>query len=173
MNLIIAITGAVFLFSAFCLAMVTLIKNAPGEASAQSYSPPVYALKGGILLTIDVQGEQFKAFITNPETIRQLNEIRAGTAPEMRLVGRISLGAGESDYNAPYEWHLDPYDIRFVSAVDKDCDGTPSFVEANLKHFLEQVKQYCPSQAVIVKVTDYRPSLPNLLKGSIGSRGAN
>jgi hypothetical protein len=36
------------------------------------------------------------------------------------------------------------------------CDGSPSYVEANLTEYVEVVRRYCPWGATLVDLKDYR-----------------
>ena len=57
------------------------------------------------------------------------------------------LRRGDGGFNAPWSWHLDPAETRFVEAAIEVCDGTPSYVEAHLAEF----PTYCPWGARIVR----------------------
>jgi hypothetical protein len=66
-------------------------------------------LRGGILVTFDVVGEQYSIFITNKETIKQVYAVQRGenlaTIPNGKLI------KGGVSYNQPWSWHIDPEDV--------------------------------------------------------------
>ncbi|HUV52646.1 MAG TPA: hypothetical protein VMW64_06185 [Dehalococcoidia bacterium] len=114
--------------------------------------PPL--LSGGILVTFDVIGETFKVFITNKDTIADIFALQCGMSQATIPSGRIIKG--EASYNEPWNWHIDSEDIHMAEVTIELCDGTPSQVEANLDYWVETVKRFCPWNARIIKIEDYR-----------------
>jgi hypothetical protein len=51
---------------------------------------------------------------------------------------------------------MDPDNIEFADAAIEVCDGTPSFVESHIDHFVDVVKTYCPWSAKLVALQDCR-----------------
>lgn len=113
-------------------------------------------LTGGVLATFEVTGETFKAWVTNPQTVQQLFDLRDGKSNANIPNGRILAGAGRGGHNAPWSWHLDPVDINMAEAAIEVCDATPSYVEANRSYFIDVVGRYCPWSARLVELVDYR-----------------
>jgi hypothetical protein len=113
-------------------------------------------LKGGVLATFNVEGQQFKVWIKNPEAIKAVYALKAGTSTANIPNGRIRAGAGTGNHNAPWLWHLDPNDIEFADATIELCDATPSYIQQNLRAFIREVGNYCPWLAELVSVQDYR-----------------
>jgi hypothetical protein len=113
------------------------------------------ALRGGVLATFEVEGERFRVWTTNPQTIHDLHELRRGTSTANIPNGRILRGAGRARHNAPYHWHLDPQDITMAEAAIELCDALPSYVEENVDEFVERVGRYCPWAAELVELRDY------------------
>lgn len=108
----------------------------------------------GLLVTFDVNGEQFRVWVTNRRTIGQLFFILDG----LRLgipTGTIRRGPGFEDHNAPWNWHLDPRDTQIASITTAACDGRPSQVEARLDEYLA-LGRYCPWDATLVRFLDRR-----------------
>ena len=118
--------------------------------------PSVDPLKGGIVASFEVAGEQFRAWITNPTTIQQVLALRPGQSREPFPNGRLRTGSGAADHNAPYSWHLDPDDTQMVEVTIELCDGRPSYVEQNRDAFIREVGRYCPWGATLVAVADHR-----------------
>jgi len=114
------------------------------------------ALDGGVLATFEVVGEEFKVWVTNAGTIEQILALEAGESQANIPNGRILRGAGVDDYNAPWSWHLDPEDIEMAEMTIELCDAAPSYVEDNVDEFVDVVQRYCPWNAQLVEVEDFR-----------------
>jgi len=113
------------------------------------------ALKGGALATFEVEGERFRVWTTNPQTIHDLHELQQGTSTANIPNGRILRGPGRASHNAPYHWHLDPQDITMAEVAIEFCDALPSYVEENVEEFVGRVGRYCPWSAKLVELRDY------------------
>jgi hypothetical protein len=113
------------------------------------------ALRGGALATFEVEGERFRVWTTNPQTIHDLHELLQGTSTANIPNGRILRGPGRAKHNAPYHWHLDSQDITMADAKIEVCDGLPSYVEENVDEFVERVRRYCPWAAKLVELQDF------------------
>jgi hypothetical protein len=113
------------------------------------------ALRGGALATFEVDGERFRVWTTNPQTIHDLHELQQGTSTANIPNGRILRGPGQAKHNAPYHWHLDPQDITMAEVAIEVCDGLPSYVEENVDEFVERVGRYCPWAAKLVELREY------------------
>jgi hypothetical protein len=132
-----------------------VIVSASGPACNGSPTAPS-DLRGGVLATFDVSGERFRVFVTNAAAIQQLTALRDGTSRTSIPNGRIHRGAGAGNHNRPYGWHLDPEDIATAEVTIELCDGRPSFVQANIGEFVDNVGRYCPWGAVLVELRDLR-----------------
>jgi hypothetical protein len=113
-------------------------------------------LRGGVVATFDVAGERFRVWVTNPQTIQQILDLRDGTSQATIPNGRLRRGPGRRRHNAPFHWHLDPRDTAMAEITIELCDALPSFVEANRDEFIEQVGRFCPWAAELVTVVDCR-----------------
>lgn len=113
-------------------------------------------LSGGILATFTAAGEEFKVWVTNPQTIDDILALRDGTSDATIPNGAIKEGPGVAGHNAPWSWHLDPQDIEMAEMTMELCDGAPGFVEEEVDYFIGTVKRYCPWDATLVDVEDYR-----------------
>jgi hypothetical protein len=60
------------------------------------------ALRGGALATFEVEGESFRVWTTNPQTIHDLHELQLGTSTANIPNGRILRGPGRARHNTPY-----------------------------------------------------------------------
>jgi hypothetical protein len=54
------------------------------------------ALRGGALATFEVEGERFRVWTTNPQTIHDLHELQQGTSTANIPNGRIQRGPGRA-----------------------------------------------------------------------------
>ncbi len=112
------------------------------------------ALTGGVLAAFDVLGEQYSIFITNKQTIEDVLALQRGESQASIPSGRVLRGA--VFYNAPWSWHIDPEDIKMAEITMELCDGTPSMVEADLDYWVDTVQRFCPWQAKLVRIEDFR-----------------
>lgn len=122
----------------------------------ESPTSPSQDLRGGALMRFSVVGQPFAVWTTNPRTIEQAFELSRSGGRGRFPAGPILRGSGQGAHNAPYSWHLDPADTELAEFAIEVCDGTPSFVEANVDYFVNDVKTYCPWSAVLLSVDDYR-----------------
>jgi hypothetical protein len=113
-------------------------------------------LRGGALATFEVGDERFRTWTTNPQTIQDLHKLQQGTSTASIPNGRILYGSGRAKHNAPYHWHLDPQDISMVEVAIELCDASLTYVEENVDEFVGTVGRYCPWQARLVELRDYR-----------------
>lgn len=128
-----------------------LITSCDGSPTA-----PDEALRGGVVATFGVSGEQFRVWITNPETIDQVMALRRGASQVSIPNGVLRTGPGQGNHNRPYTWHLDPEEIAMAEVTIELCDGRPSFIEANRDRFIQEVGRYCPWSAQLLQVRDFR-----------------
>ncbi len=119
-------------------------------------TPTPNPLSGGIVATFEVVGERFKVWVTNPTTIQQILDLKAGKSQANIPNGALGRGPGQANHNQPWSWHLDPQDIEMAEMTIELCDGAPWFVESELEYFLDTVKRYCAWSAKLIDVVDYR-----------------
>lgn len=86
-------------------------------------------------------GEVFRVLLDDPALIAEATAL-VGAGEEKIVSGRVVRGDGA--FNRGWSWHLDPDSVRFVDLTIEVCDGCPSYLEAHLDEWLEQVGQYCP-----------------------------
>ena len=112
------------------------------------------SLSGGILVTFDVNGEMYRIFIKNEETIEQVFAVQRGESQATIPSGKLSKGSVW--YNGPWSWHIDSEDIHMADVTMELCDGIPSHVEADLDYWVNAVGRFCPWNATIVQIEDFR-----------------
>jgi hypothetical protein len=113
-------------------------------------------LQGGVLAEFEVIDETFKVWVTNPDTIQQLFDLQAGISQANIPNGRIHHGPGQVNHNEPWSWHLDPQDIEMAEMTMELCDGALWFVEEEIDYFVETVQRFCPWEATLVSLEDFR-----------------
>ncbi len=114
----------------------------------------VPSLSGGILVTFDVEGEEYSIFVENEETIADILAVQSGESQAKILSGKI---IGEPvDYNLPWSWHIDTQDIHMAEFTIELCDGLPSYIEDDLDYWVNTVGRFCPWGAEIVEIRDFR-----------------
>ena len=93
--------------------------------------------------------ENFRFAVTNPQAIAEA-EARMASGVSGVISGELARGDGA--HNAPYSWHLVDATIHFPDQAIEACSGRPmSDVEADLDYWVDNLGQYCPWGAVIVK----------------------
>jgi len=125
-------------------------------AGCTSATAPAKELQGGVLATFRSTNQTFKVFVTKPATIAALYALQRGEATASIPNGRIHRGSGTGAHNAPYSWHLDPTDIDMADVTIELCDGSPSYVQANIAEYVDVIKRYCPWGATLVGLQDFR-----------------
>lgn len=101
----------------------------------------------GVVFTVEVSGEEFRALVTDPEVAADLTaRLQAGV--EGVLSGE--LVAGDGGFNAPWSWHWDPQSVHAAELAIEVCDGRPSMVEEDLSYWLGTVERFCPWGARVV-----------------------
>ena len=114
------------------------------------------ALRGGLLATFSVEGETFNVWITRAQTIQQILDLHDGKSQATIPNGSLAAGPGQGAHNEPWSWHLDPEATEMAENTIEVCSGLPSFIEADLNEWINNVGQYCPWSAVLVRVEDFR-----------------
>ncbi|HUO85867.1 MAG TPA: hypothetical protein VM617_00635 [Thermoanaerobaculia bacterium] len=93
------------------------------------------------------QGELFRALLRGPELVAEAeSRIVPGISP-IYLNGQVLRGDG--GFNAPWSWHHDPAQTRFVEGVIEACEGCPSFVEDDIDYWVDNLGHYCPFVEVL------------------------
>jgi hypothetical protein len=137
------------------------VDRAIGLLHGGPLTEPLATPHEGVVAIFDVHGEQIRVWTTNEDTINDLYALQAGESDANIPNGPIAHGnspEGAEPVNVPWSWHYDPEQVEMAEVTIEVCDGTPSFVEANVDYFVEDVGQYCPWSAELVEIVDYRDS---------------
>ena len=113
-------------------------------------------LAGGVLVTFNVESEQFKIWITKETTIQQVLDLRDGKSNANIPNGALRRNSGKDNYNAPWSWHVDPEEIEMAESTIEACDGLPSFIEDDIDYWVDNVSHFCPWSANLSSVEDFR-----------------
>lgn len=119
-------------------------------------APDHEELTGGVLATFEVSGDEFRVWTDDETSIQQLLDVEAGRSQATIPNGRLLEGPGRGEHNTPWSWHLDPDDLTMAEMTAEVCDGRPSFVEEDLEYWLNQVGRFCPWNAELVELRDFR-----------------
>lgn len=139
-------------------AVLALAACAAPEATPTPEPAPPHPLQGGVLAEFNVGDERFGVWVTNPETIQELRDVQEGLSQATIPNGRVRRGPGQGEHNAlfSWSWHLDPEDIHMAEATMELCDGAPHFVEEEIDYFVDTVGRYCPWNAELDGLQDFR-----------------
>lgn len=97
---------------------------------------------------VEVSGEEFRVQVTS-ET--QAEAFRARMASGVEGVVSGALISGSGGINSPWKWHLDATTVHVSDMAIELCDGRPSMVDAELAYWLNNVRQFCPWGAKVVR----------------------
>jgi len=135
-----------------CVVLLILLIQTFSSACANQTTETT--LSGGILVTFDVEGEEYKIFVKNEETITNMLALEKSESQAKIPSGKL-IGEPVS-YNTPWSWHIDPYDIHMAEFTIEACSGLPSHVENGLDYWVNTLGRFCPWSAVLVEIQDYR-----------------
>ena len=127
--------------------------GAPDEPGEAGEPTPQATPTGGLWVTFDVNGEKFKAQITQSESIDYVLGYLDGEQPKRIPNGIVQRGG---KFNSRWSWSFEPGSVEFADVTMQLCDATPSHVEQHLNQWIEEVGRYCPWSATIVGAEDCR-----------------
>lgn len=96
-------------------------------------------------------GEYFQVLIHDPEVIAEAEALIG--AGSVKIVSGPLL-EGDGGFNRPWSWHIDPYRVTFADGSIELCDGCPSFIENDLRYWIDNVGSYCPWSTEVVSRQD-------------------
>ena len=134
----------------------------PPPSGGGSGDPLFPELTGGVLVTVETQGEIWRWWVTNPPVASLLQRAWVGTYQGM-FHARLRAGPGEAGHNAPWSWHADPVlnggDMIFVQPpAPGSSPSTPSECESRLAEWLTKDTNFVPYYPFkILTFDDRRP----------------
>jgi hypothetical protein len=93
----------------------------------------------------------YRATTSDPDRIAEAREELAKPAGERTKHVGGPIGQGGGSDNAPWNWHFEQDEWVLKEASIELCDGEPSYVSEHLEEWIEDVGQYCPWSARIVR----------------------
>lgn len=113
-------------------------------------SPPVCSDRtGGACITFQVVDDQITLWITNEAFIAQAETLLETGGSMVPNFGQVIAG---SDVDAAWSWHVDPVQMEWADVTIEVCDATPSYIEANLDAWINEVGNWCPWSAQVLAV---------------------
>lgn len=100
----------------------------------------------GVIVTFDVEGEEYRVLITDAQLIAHAQALLAGG--EERRIPNGLIVRGEPGVNAPWSWHIDPASLEFADMTIEVCDGLPSHVEDGTL----ATDRFCPWGAQVIDI---------------------
>ena len=140
------------MFSQTALWASLLLTSASCDSATDDGDP----LVGGVLVTFDVESEQFNIWITNETTIQQVLDLRDGKSNATIPNGALRRSSGKGNHNEPWSWHIDSEDIAMAETTIEVCSGIPSFIENDIEEWVDNVGHFCPWSANLSSVIDLR-----------------
>lgn len=131
----------------------------PGPTPGPGGGTPPLGLAGGVLVTIDTDGEMWQWWVTNPTTASYLEQAWNGTFVG-GFNGVLREGPGAADHNQPWSWHVDP-EINGHVVIGFAPPGTgwpskPSECERNLTVYISEGRRFAARPFTMVAFHDYR-----------------
>lgn len=129
-----------------------VVASAIAVGTACDSNPAAPAPDAPATFEVQVSGESFSIHLIEPAQISAATQALASGR-----VGVISgtLATGDGGFNEPYGWHMVPQSVHFPDLAIEVCDGRPnSDVEGNLAYWLDNIGQYCPWGARVIRRVD-------------------
>lgn len=103
--------------------------------------------------TFLVGTDNLSVFFLKTGTIRDaIDNFYGKNSKHIPIGNLIDDRPGKSAYDSQWSWHLDPLTTIMAQTTIELCDGTPSYVEANLDQWLATVHNYCPWAAQVMQL---------------------
>lgn len=118
--------------------------------------PPPPTLSGGVLFTVDCQGEVFRWWVTNPQTAQDLIDVFDGFKTVISFGGTLVGGQGAANHNAPWSWHVHPLENGVDVLTVPESPSTPSQCESRLTYWLSLGVTFIPVNGVVTAYQDLR-----------------
>jgi hypothetical protein len=146
-----------WLAPALLLALAALLP-ACADQFAPTPTPTTFPdlLVNGVVATFDTPEGEFKVFATNESAIEALFRVQSGDSSATIPSGVLVPDSGAGEHNAPWSWHLHRQTVELVETASVLCNGTVTQVEEDLENWLQNIRRFCPSNAELVGITDYR-----------------
>lgn len=125
-----------------------------GDAAATLDAGPARAKRtSGAEITIQVNDQSFKFWSVNPAFIDKAIALRDAKKPATIMFERL---LDETDCDPRWTFHVDPAEMGWPQLTTEVCDGRPSDIEGDKKHWINDVKRWCPWSSLVTSVDDRR-----------------
>ena len=108
-----------------------------------------FEVTAGGTFVVAVGAENFRVRIDNAflatKARRQMNRFEA---PQI-VTGELVRGDG--GFNTGYGWHIRPSTIGLTDVTVPECSALPSAVQADINHWVDDIKRYCPTTGRFVQ----------------------
>lgn len=122
-------------------------------ATATDTSATCSKRTGGAEIAIKVNDQTFRFWSVNAAFIDKAIAFRDTKKPATIMFKHIIDGA---DCDVQWTFHVDPAEMDWPHFTTEVCDGRPSDIEGDKKHWINDVKRWCPWSALVTEVTDRR-----------------
>jgi len=122
-------------------------------ATARDAGPACAKRTGGAEITIQVNDQTFKFWSVNPAFIDKAIALRDAKKPATIMFKRL---VDETDCDPRWTFHVDPAEMEWPQLTTEVCDGRPSDIEGDKKHWINDVKRWCPWSSLVTSVDDRR-----------------
>src|SRR3712207_3361494 len=100
----------------------------PSPATPVPATPsPVPSAPTGVIVTFDVEGEEYRILLTDPDDIAVAEDLLAGE--EAPSIPNGLIVRGDAGVNEGWSWSIDPDSVEFADMTIEVCDGLPSHIE--------------------------------------------
>lgn len=103
---------------------------------------------GGTFLVL-AGGDEFRVRIDNALLATRARRIAAGAENQKVVSG--DLARGDGGFNTGYGWHIKPGTVALPDQASDECNGTPSAVESDIDHWVDDIQRFCPAGSRIVR----------------------
>ena len=97
----------------------------------------------GGTFVVAVGQEQYRVRIESAFMATQARRMMMRVEDQKVIFGELERGDG--GFNAGHAWHIKPGTIQFANDANDQCNGRPSDVDADIDHWVDTIKQFCPS----------------------------
>ncbi len=108
---------------------------------------------GGAEIEIKVNDQTFRFWSVNSAFIEKAIALRDAKKSATIMFKQIVDGA---DCDPQWTFHINPAEMDWPHFTTEVCDGRPSDIEGDKKHWINDVKRWCPWTSFVTEVTDRR-----------------
>lgn len=103
---------------------------------------------GTFVVSVGAADERFRVRIDNALLATRARRIAAGLENQKIVSG--DLARGDGGFNTGYGWHIIPGTVALIDQPIEECDGTPSEVQSDIDHWVDDIQRFCPAGSRII-----------------------